>query len=134
MGLVENGIIENGMISSTWHYTNYMPGTVLCDMCHQRVDEGDTTHFNSTGETVCVDCMGEYLRNNGGDFINDYISEHEKEYYLDWWFKSLTDEEKISVLKNAYKHEDKGEMAEDRVDFCKNDDKFYSFVKECLMF
>ena len=132
-------MLENGMIvgAESCDPQCREPQKGYCVHCKQMVPMQELTEF-ANGERVCTDCLTEYLKLNGADFVPEYIAEHLEEYLKDWWFKNLSPKEQIEVLKAGYlaasltetEHE---YLAQDRVDFCQEDEGFLPFVKEKLL-
>lgn len=106
-----------------------------CDVCHEGVYEvkeigGDISRH---GTFVCEDCLTEYLDSRAGECADDYIMDHEKEFYLDWWWNDGIDKaDKVYYLKRLYDLiEDEKENL--KVEFCLEQDDFYEFEMENLI-
>lgn len=130
--------IENGIITSAEYYDPQCrePKHGYCVHCKQLVPVDELTTFTS-GDTVCNDCLHDYLELQGADFVNEYIQQNEWEFYGSWWFTGLDREEQLRVIKAGYLAENINSAQHDylesqKVDFCKEDDGFLEFVKERL--
>lgn len=131
--------IENGMIVGAESYDPQCREQKQdrCTHCKQLVPVNELTEFLS-GDRVCGDCMHDYLELQGADFVNEYIQQHEWEFYCRWWFGSLELSERLGIIKAGYlvgnldpvRH---AYLESQKVDFCKEDDGFLQFVKEKLL-
>lgn len=112
----------------------------ICCHCKDKVPVNELTEFAS-GDRVCNDCMTEYLKSMGADFVEDYIAdskENQWAYLFEWWFKSLDKSEQLEILKAGYLAKrldplETNRLAVDRVEFCKDQEEFLDFVKEKLL-
>ena len=106
-----------------------------CQVCNELVPHvteigGDVCRH---GTFVCEDCESEYLASRAGECAEDYIKDHEKEFYLDWWWNDGIDKaDKVYYLKRLYDliEEEKESL---KVDFCLEQDDFSEFEKENLI-
>lgn len=109
--------------------------TLRCVWCEDDVPE---YMVHKIGEDlVCEDCEAEYLANRGDNFVEDFVAEHEPEYYLDWWFESFSKEDKTAMVKDIYAKyyysDFKGEERfSDKIEFALESNIFLTFVKEQL--
>lgn len=127
--------IENGMIVGAESYDPQCREVAQgkCAHCKQTVPVYELTEF-ANGERVCRDCEAAYLRLNGADFVEEYIEKHQEEYYREWWWNGLDEEERIKNIRFVYlarflTSDEQTELAKDRVNFCKESDDFLQFVR-----
>ena len=132
--------IENGMIVGADKYDPQCQDikTQRCTVCHEMWPQGDLTYYAGTGDWVCPDCRMQYLREQGADFVNEYIRQNEWDFYANWLFANADREEQLRVIKAGYLAENTNPIRHDymesqKVDFCKEDDGFLQFVKEKLL-
>ena len=83
---------------------------------------------------VCSDCEHDYLSHKGHAFVDDYIGENQKDYYLNWWWEGFLEDEKVQLIKRIYKsyyfHDLKSEeRLSDKAEFCLQDDGFPGYVE-----
>lgn len=132
-------MLENGMIVGAESYDPQCREVAQgkCAHCKQTVSVYELTEF-ANGERVCGDCEAAYLRLNGADFVEEYVEEHQKDYYKHWWWDNLCFEEQLKHIKLAYLSQilepsDADDLASDRTEFCKESDDFLQFVRERLL-
>lgn len=132
--------IENGMIVGAEKYDPQCQDVKMqrCTVCHEMWPQGDLTYYAGTGDYVCPDCRMQYLREQGADFVNEYIRQNEWDFYANWLFANADREEQLRVIKAGYLAENTNPIRHDymesqKVDFCKEDDGFLQFVKEKLL-
>lgn len=111
----------------------------ICCHCKDKVPVNELTEFAS-GDRVCRDCMMEYLKSMGDDFVEDYIAdskENQWAYLFEWWFKELDKSEQLDILKAGYLKRldvlEADRLAADRAEFCKEQEDYTDFVKEKLL-
>ena len=131
--------IENGMIVGAEKYDPQCQDIKMqrCTVCHEMWPQGDLTYYAGTGDYVCPECRVQYLREQGANFVEDYIVAHEMDYYAGWWWTSQSDDEQLKVIKLAYlksitdpaKIES---LARDWVEFCREAEDFLEFVEDKL--
>lgn len=128
--------IENGMIVGAEKYDPQCQDVKMqrCTVCHEMWPQGDLTYYAGTGDYVCPECRVQYLREQGADFVEDYIGAHQMEYYAGWWWTGQSAEEQLKVIKMAYlsRITDPVEidpLARDRVEFCQDAEDFLEFVE-----
>ena len=131
-------MLENGMIVGAESYDPQCREIAQgkCACCRQTIPVYELTEF-ANGERVCSDCEAEYLRLNGADFVNDYIEQHQKEYYREWWWNGLDEAERMRNIRfvdvaQILTSDEQTEVAKERVCFCEESDDFLQFVKERL--
>lgn len=132
--------IENGMIVGAERYDPQCQDVKMqrCTVCHEMWPQGDLTYYAGTGDWVCPDCRMQYLREQGADFVNEYIRQNEWDFYANWLFANADREEQLRVIKAGYLAENTNPIRHDymesqKVDFCEEDDGFLQFVKEKLL-
>ena len=132
--------IENGMIVGAEKYDPQCQDIKMqrCTVCHEMWPQGDLTYYAGTGDWVCPECRVRYLREQGADFVNEYIRQNEWDFYANWLFANADREEQLRVIKAGYLAENTNPIRHDymesqKVDFCKEDDGFLQFVKEKLL-
>ena len=132
--------IENGMIIGAEKYDPQCQDIKMqrCTVCREMWPQGDLTYYAGTGDWVCPDCRMQYLREQGADFVNEYIRQNEWDFYANWLFANADREEQLRVIKAGYLAENTSPIRHDymesqKVDFCKEDDGFLQFVKEKLL-
>ncbi len=132
--------IENGMIVGAEKYDLQCQDVKMqrCTVCHEMWPQGDLTYYAGTGDWVCPDCRMQYLREQGADFVNEYIRQNEWDFYANWLFANADREEQLRVIKAGYLAENTNPIRHDymesqKVDFCEEDDGFLQFVKEKLL-
>lgn len=104
-----------------------------CGVCGELVSHveeigGDVCRH---GVFVCDDCMQGYLVSRADECTRGYIKEHEKEFYLSWWWDNLTEEEKLYYAKQLYALAEHEKQIMER-DFCLEQESFPDFEKENL--
>lgn len=131
-------MLENGMIVGADRHDPQQQDQELfrCCKCGEMVTFDEITSFSS-GDDVCKDCLSDYLREHDADFVDPYISEYEKYYLMDWWWAGLDDNQKLEIVRQAYKNHyapecKQKEMVRDRQEFCREDPDFPAYVKEHL--
>ena len=114
--------------------------TCTCDRCKDReVPSWDITQFDN-GDCICGDCLHDYLENVGGDFVEEYIEEHSREFLVDWWFNglkdTLEDREFLELVSRVYLMESLrakllGDdwIEEEKVSYCQESEDYLEFVK-----
>lgn len=133
-------MLENGMIVGAEKYGPQCQDIKMqrCTVCREMWPQGDLTYYAGTGDWVCPDCRMQYLREQGADFVNEYIRQNEWDFYANWLFANADREEQLRVIKAGYLAENTNPIRHDymesqKVDFCKEDDGFLQFVKEKLL-
>lgn len=104
-----------------------------CSCCHELVPADELKHFFG-GDQVCAECLGNYLREQGEEFTEDFVKENEDDYLLSWW-DTLDKSDRVTYLKTLYQSlrlTRAEELAEDRREYCRQSQYFPSFVEERL--
>lgn len=126
--------IENGMIVGADRHDpqSWRQERRICVRCGEDIPAEEIIKLGD--DHVCRDCLRDYLLDNGADFVEDFIHENEKEYYMDWWWGGLDDDERLRMVRYVYEFyylpecmRDK--RADDRAEFCRDDDRFPEYVK-----
>lgn len=124
-------VIENTMVINQNYYdVQNQPLPYKCCHCKDLVNE---VVIYANGDEVCEDCKQEYLLENGNDFAKNFIADHQKEFYMVWWFDSLSDSEKLRIAKLIFSLQNSADKKTEQIDFCKEHDYFPNYVKERLM-
>ena len=128
--------IENGMIVGAEKYDPQCQDIKMhrCTVCLEMWPQGDLTYYSGTSDWVCPECRMQYLREQGADFVEDYIESHPEDYYIGWWWASLTKYEKLRAVKKVYwetlsKSMKIDPIMKDRVEFCEWEDGFTDYVE-----
>lgn len=131
--------IENGMIVGAEKYDPQCRDVKerRCAICKEWWPESSLIHYQETGDWVCPECRVQYLREQGADFVEDYIDAHQMEYYEGWWWTGQSADEQLKAIKLAYLTSitDPAEiepLARDRVEFCQDAEDFLEFVEDKL--
>lgn len=130
--------IENGMIVGADRHDpqNWRQERRICVRCGEDIPVGEIIKLGD--DHVCQDCLRDYLLDNGADFVEDFIQENEKEYYMEWWWSGIEDEERLKLIKRVYDMYYASEFmkdakAKDREEFCRDADWFPDYVKGRLL-
>lgn len=133
-------MLENGMIVGAEKYDPQCQDVKMqrCTVCHEMWPQEDLTYYAGTGDWVCPDCRMQYLREQGADFVSEYIRQNEWDFYANWLFANADREEQLRVIKAGYLAENTNPIRHDymesqKIDFCKEDDGFLQFVEEKLL-
>ena len=107
---------------------------VECICCRQDWNQEDCKEYK--GGFVCCDCEYEYItqlvEKNARRLAPEYIAsdlEVEKDFYINWWFNSLDDDEKVEALKCAMNTLKSFKFRDLAQEFAEEDDGFREFVE-----
>lgn len=130
-------MLENGMIVGAEKYDPQCQDVIerRCAICKEWWPESSLIHYQETGDLVCPECRVQYLREQGADFVERYVESHPVDYYIGWWWKGLTEAEKLRAVKMVYWYYLTKSMkfdvfAKDRVEFCEDAENFLEFVED----
>lgn len=109
--------------------------TVKCAWCGDDVPEYMVQKIGE--DNVCGDCETDYLKEKGADFVESFVSEHETDYYLRYWWEGFEDSDKLTMVKKIYEQYyfpdfNNEDRFSDKTAFCFDDDRFTDFIKEGL--
>lgn len=114
------------------------PEMHLCSYCGNHYPEYDMERIGL--DWVCKDEVNDFCAAFVDDYSTEYIGKYAKEFYLDWWFKNLSDKQKVTVLQSYYRLKKLSERDDsawsltadaDRKEFCLSDRSDWNeFVKE----
>lgn len=121
-------MLENGMVVNQERYDPQCKPYV-CDHCGEIARH--YTAFRS-GDLICDDCLYEYVRQIGGDYVEDFVEDHMDEY-VGQWFDGLEPNERLTAiltLYRLYRQWKPGQAAQDRAEFAMEHIYFPEYVRK----
>lgn len=112
------------------------PLPYICDACGDECNS--ITHF-LTGENICDDCKPFYLESNAGEFVADFVEQHQRER-LDYYWNGMTESERYARIQAFYDADNRfrqsmgdQSLEMEQVNFCLEYDGFLKFVEARLV-
>lgn len=110
------------------------PKPYRCVWCDKMI-EADYVHKIGK-DWVCEGCEYEYLMDAGAEMYEDFVSENERDFYMNYWFGELLSPiERVAAVKMAYNIllKSKEDDAARKAAYCLQlNDDFPDWVKERL--
>ena len=99
-----------------------------CTRCGDEFPECDLMPLD--GHFVCENCIKDKCDEHADELREDFIAAHEAEFYLDYWWAYLPQEDRLRLAKQAYQAE-AGEVGlpELEGDFCVDHEDWLSFAE-----
>lgn len=103
----------------------------VCDQC------GEGGELIPVGmDLLCPECWDRLRKERAPEFYPAYIAAHRGEFYLGWWFGSMSQQERggllLSLLEGAFRSLPKKEQLELQKDFCTGSPDFFDYLNRRL--